>query len=267
MGRRTKLIEKQIAERLGEERLNNQGYLMKIVKYENWSNIVVEFLDKYRGRVHTSYQMFQLGAVRNPYQPNVLGVGMVGVKYSTKINGKHNKEYIAWHGIIERCYDNKYKEKHPTYKDVTVCDEWLLFENFYEWLHEQENFDKWYNGYQWNVDKDILIKGNKLYSPETCCLVPNNVNKLFIKTDALRGNLPIGVSKDRNNFKALCNNPFIKECKYLGEYKTPEEAFYFGYKPYKENLIKQVAQIEYDNGNITEKCYNAMMNYEVEITD
>ena len=53
----------------------------------------------------------------------------------------------------------------------------------------------------------------------------------------------------------------------IGYYSTPEKAFYLGYKPYKENIIKQVAQIEYDNGNITEECYQAMMNYEVEIDD
>lgn len=157
--------------------------------------------------------------------------------------------------------------KNPSYQNVTCCNEWLLYENFYEWLHSQGNFDKWLSGNGWDIDKDILVKGNKVYSSETCCLVPQNINKLFIKNDVIRGILPLGVSRDRGKFRALCNNPFTKEYEYLGEYETPEDAFYLGYKPYKENIIKKVAQIEYDKGNITEICYNAMMNYEVEITD
>jgi hypothetical protein len=61
-------------------------------------------------------------------------------------------------------------------------------------------------------------------------------------------------------------NPLSNSREYIGTYPTPEKAFY-AYKQYKEKLIKQVAQIEFDNGNITKECYEAMMNYEVEITD
>ena len=95
--------------------------------------------------------------------------------------------------MINRCFYEKIKEEHPTYKNVTCSEEWLLFENFYEWLHLQENFDKWYNEDKWCLDKDILVKGNKIYSPKTCCLVPQNVNTLFTKKNANRGKLPIGV--------------------------------------------------------------------------
>lgn len=253
-------------DRVGNENFNNKGYLMRVVEYNGCSDIVVEFQDKYKGKVHSSYQKFRSGDIRNPYHPNVMGVGMVGTKYPVKVNDKHLKEYVAWRGVIERCYDIEYKQNHTTYINVGCCEEWLYYENFYDWLHGQENFYKWYNGDKWNIDKDILIKGNKLYSPETCCLVPNRVNKLFIKSNAMRGGLPIGVSKDRGKFKALCNNPFTKKCEFLGEYKNPIDAFQ-KYKKVKEFYIKQVAEIEYANGNIINKCYNAMMHYEVEITD
>lgn len=252
--------------RLNEERLNNQNCPMKIIKYNGNHDIIVEFQDKYLAKVHTNYDRFQKGNVKNPYYPSVYGVGMIGNKYASRINGIVVKEYDTWTTMLQRCYNMKFKERNPTYKDVICCNEWLLYENFYEWIHNQPNFDKWLNGDKWAIDKDILVKGNRIYSPNTCCLVPHIVNGLFEKGEAIRGNLPIGVGKSKKKFQARCRNPFTKKVERLGNHSTPEEAFYV-YKEYKENLIKQVAQEEYNKGNITKECYKAMINYEVEITD
>lgn len=240
---------------------------MRVIEYVDNRNIVVEFQDEYKARVNTSYGNFKRGIVRNPYYPTVYGVGISGNKYPIIVDGEQSKEYSIWRSIIGRCFYEKAKNKQPTYKDVTCCDEWLLYDNFYEWLHSQPNFDKWYKGERWAVDKDIFIKKNKVYSPEACCLVPQNINCLFLKREAERGKYPIGVSCKNRGFLASCHNPFTNKKEELGYYSTPENAFYFGYKPYKENIIKQVAQIEYDAGNITKECYNAMMNYVVEIDD
>lgn len=252
--------------RLGMEKLNNQNCLMKIIKYKNYNDIVVEFQDEYKGKTHTTYGSYLSGGVKNPYHPITYNVGMIGTKYPSKENGKDTKEYKTWTDMLRRCYDLKYKENHPTYQNVTCCKEWLLFENFYEWLHNQENFEKWYNGDKWMVDKDILIKRNKIYSPETCCLVPHNVNKLFIKRDTVRGKYPIGVTKNAKGYQAECSNQLTNKRECLGTYATSERAFK-AYKVYKENLIKQVAEIEYVKGNIIKHCYEAMISYEVEITD
>ena len=168
--------------------------------------------------------------------------------------------------MLERCYSSKYKNTRPTYKNVTCCNEWLLYENFYEWLHNQENFDKWLNGDRWAIDKDILVKGNKVYSPNTCCLVPQNVNVLFVKSNAVRGNLPIGVIRLKNGFRAQCKNPFTNKVQSIGIYQTFEQSFN-AYKIYKENIIQQVAENEYLKGNITKKCYEAMIIYNVNIND
>lgn len=266
MGISKKEIENQKKERLGAKKINNQGCLMKIIVYNNASDIIVEFQDKYKGVVKTTYNNFNKLRVKNPYYPNAFGIGVIGNKYPAKQNNKHIKEYNAWCHILERCFDEKYKIKKPTYKDVICCDEWLLYENFYEWLHSQENFEKWLNENLWAIDKDVLVKGNKIYSPETCCLVPPNINSLFIKNNATRGDLPIGVSKYGIYFRASCNNPLTNKYEYLGFYLTQEKAFQ-AYKQYKENIIKQIAQDEYNKGNIIERCYNAMMSYKVEITD
>lgn len=253
---------------LYEEKYNNQGCLMKIVEDNSYSNIVVEFQDKYKARVKTQYCNFSKGSVKNPYHPVIYGVGIAGNKYKTvDENSKSIKEYTIWYHILQRCFDKKYIKRHPAYQNVTVCKEWLYFPNFYEWLHNQSNFNKWYKGSRWAVDKDILNKGNKTYSPENCCIIPQNVNCLFLKREAERGQYPIGVYYNGDGFVARCRNPLIDKVVELGCYSTPEKAFYLGYKPYKENIIKQVAQIEYDAGNITKQCYDAMMNYKVEITD
>ena len=256
----------QKQQRLGEEKLNKQGCLMKIIEYNNAIDITVEFQDEYKIQVHTTYYNFKKGGVKNPFSPSVCGVGILGNRYPATINNKKTKEYNSWQNMLTRCFDEKEKQKYPTYKNATCYEKWLLFDNFYEWLHSQPNFDKWLNEDGWALDKDILIKGNKMYSPETCCLVPHNVNVLFTKHDAARGNLPIGVIKHKEKFEAQCMNPIKDKHGYIGVYNTPEEAFQ-AYKMAKENVIKQVAQDEYDKGNITRPCYEAMMNYEVEITD
>lgn len=255
--------------RLGEKMTNRQGSLMKIVRYGNANDIDVEFLDDFHYRTcNTTYNAFVDGRIRNPYYPDVLNIGMIGSKYPSRVDGSPTKEYQSWSAMLKRCFDKKTKDRCPTYRDVTCCKEWLCFENFYEWLHEQENFDKWLNGDKWALDKDIIYKGNKIYSPETCCLVPYNVNSLFVKCDATRGELPIGVSFDSKNglYMARCQNPFERKLKTIGRYSTVEEAFY-AYKNYKESIIKKIANIEYKKGNITEKCCKAMLAYKIEITD
>ena len=240
---------------------------MRIIEYNKTSDIVVEFQDEHKATVHTNYNNFRNGLVKNPYYPMVYRVGIAGNKYKTvDENSKSTREYMTWYHIIQRCYSGKLKEKQPAYKDIAVCSEWLYYENFYEWLHSQPNFDKWYNGKRWALDKDILSKGNKVYSPENCCLVPQNVNCLFLKREAERGKHPIGVRYTNDGFLASCHNPFTNRREELGCYPTPEKAF-IAYKNYKEDIIKKVAQIEFDAGNITEQCYQAMMSYEVEITD
>ena len=252
---------------IGEENFNNKNCLMKIVNYNKNDDIVVEFQDKYKAIVHTQYNHFLKGDVKNPYYPSVCGVGMIGDRYPVSYKYKDTKEYATWHRMLYRCFDKKTKEKSPTYKNVTCCNEWLLFDNFYEWLHAQSNFNIWINNNMWALDKDIISKRNKTYSPDMCCLVPQYVNCLFIKNDAARGALPIGVEKINNKFRTtMVYNAITKEAKRSHLLDSQEEAF-FTYKKYKEDVIKQVAKFEYDKGNITKVCYDAMMSYEIEIDD
>lgn len=252
--------------RIYEEHYSNQGCLMKIIEYNNSADVVVEFQDEYKFKVNTTYSNFIRGTVKNPYAISIYGVARIGTKYPVSINCQHLKEYKIWHSMLQRCLSEKEKNRNIYCKDAICCEEWLLYENFYEWTHSQDNFEKWLNGKRWALDKDIIIKGNKIYSPETCCLVPQNVNCLLLKRDALRGNLPLGVKQIGNKFEAYCGNPFTKKSEHLGFYDTPEEAFY-AYKLHRENYIKQVAKQEYEAGNITKVCYKALMSYSIEIED
>lgn len=172
-------------------------------------------------------------------------------------NGKELKSYIAWNRMLDRCYDEEYKKKTPTYIGCSVCEEWLHFSKFKEW------YDKNYvEGY--DLDKDLLFRGNKVYSPETCCFVPPEINKIILKRQRRRGEYPIGVHKQRNSFIAMLNRYGKQE--YIGVYKTAKDAF-IAYKQAKESYIKEVAQKYFGDNKITKRVYDALMKYEVEITD
>lgn len=257
-------IQFQKENRFGLIKKNNQGCLMKIVEYNTSKNIIVEFQDDYHYRVKTKFINFTNGNIKNPYFTSVFGIGIIGNE-KTKINGVNSKEYEAWHDILKRCYSQKLKEMRPTYIGVECCKEWLIFENFCKWLRKQDNYEKWLNTEKWAVDKDILIKWNKVYSPDTCCLVSPEINSLFTKRQNCRGKLPIGVIRYKNKYEAQYNNGTGKS-KHLGYYDTPIEAFQ-AYKIEKEKHIKEVAIKSYNNNDITKRCYEAMMSYVVEITD
>lgn len=187
-----------------------------------------------------------------------LGNAMLDIPYKTNIVAYH-----FWRRFIERCHKDSYKSKHPTYSKCSFHKDWLIFSNFKHWFESPEN--GYIKGY--HLDKDILVKGNKVYSPDTCCFVPQEINKLFTTRISCRGTLPIGVTKNNGRGK-----PYIatmtknQKANRLGTFNTPLEAFN-AYKTAKEKYIKELAEKYFQEGKITEKVYNALMKYEVEITD
>ena len=246
---------------VGEVGYNNNGERMTIVRYGNAKDIDVRFED---GVIveHRTYKNFKVGKIKNLFFPSVYGVGYFGIGEFKSIdeNGKQTKCYNTWKNIHERCYDPKYHEKEPTYKNCKVCEEWNNYQIYAKW--HNENYYEVGNE-RMELDKDILKKGNKVYSPNTCVFVPQSINVLFTKCNSERGDLPIGVSKHGNKFRARLNKGNGKlMC--LGTYDTPEEAF-LAYKKAKEDYIKEVAE-EYKD-KIPCKLYEAMIAYEVEIDD
>lgn len=252
------IIENNKKEKEYEENVNTQGEKMKVLKYIDTYNVIIQFENGYIR--NSSYWGFKRGLVRNPTNLNsdkgYLGEG----DCKTSINGNTTKEYSAWKFMMKRCYDKDYKINRPTYDDCSVCEEWHNFQNFAKWY--KENYYEVDNK-KMHVDKDILVKGNKIYSPDTCCIVPNNINSIFVSSKSSRGLYPRGVTLQDNKFYSYCGDNNGNRT-YLGSYQTPELAFE-AYKEYKENLIKELA--EKYHGLIPENVYNALINYKVEITD
>lgn len=264
-------------DRTGETNISNEGCVMKIVKYSDALDIVVEFQDGYKYRLHTQYEYFKNGECKNPFYPSVCGHGYLGVDKNGNVpntaelkDGKwvQTWKYRKWQKMLQRCFDNKLKEKYPTYKDVTCCERWLCYANFLEGLEVLKQEYNWNKDEKLNLDKDILHKDNKVYSLENCVLVPDYINFLFLKNDAVRGDCPIGVSyhKGAKKYQARCriNGKQTR----LGYYNTIEQAFN-AYKIAKEQEIKRVAEDCVSKGYITKdsRLYNAMISYQIEIDD
>lgn len=245
----------EMKNRTGEVSINSKGEKMTIVDYIDSNNITIKFDD---GTIvkNKKYSAFKQGIIKNPNFKNVYGFGVTGDEFA---NVRELKSYKTWCSMIERCYSKKHIMKRPTYENISVCEEWVYYRNFKEW------YDKNYyevEGERMCLDKDILIKNNKVYSPESCIYVPNTINLLFLKKKNDRNGV-IGVVKKGNKYIARTNVGKSKK-KHIGSYDNEIEAFN-AYKRAKEEYIKQVAD-KYRN-RIPKKLYDAMYRYEVEITD
>lgn len=162
--------------------------------------------------------------------------------------------------MLQRSYHEKSKDKRSSYKDCSVSDNFRYFPYFKEWCSKQVGF----GNKGWCLDKDILFKGNKEYSPETYCFVPPEINTSILNRKALRGDTPIGVyfNKTQNKYRADCQ--VNGKSSFLGYYKTVEEAFNV-YKKAKEAYIKEIANKWKDK--IDPRVYDALMTWVIEITD
>lgn len=193
-----------------------------------------------------------------------IGVNDDPLIHSKRLKNDDNDAYIKWHTMLARCYSKSYQSKQNAYKGCSVCEEWLTYSNFKKW-HDENYID----GYE--LDKDILVKGNKVYSPSTCCYVPKFINSLFLSCGKVRGRLPIGViahkTKNGENYVAqMSNYPNGKRYGYIGIYNTPEEAFE-AYKKAKEARIIEIANEYYQKGLIKENVYAALISRKIDIND
>lgn len=246
---------------VGEESISKYGHKMVITEYENKNNVVVH-IPEYNYSTKAYYSQFKNRTITTPYDRTKYGIGFIGEgKYKVRINGKLTNEYNTWSNMMARGYDEKYKKKSPTYEDCTVCEEWHNFQNFAKWY--EENYYEVENE-KMNLDKDILVKRNKKYSPDTCMFVPSTINRVFTKRQNDRGKFLIGVSWDKSCecFKAYCST--LNKREYIGSYNNEFKAF-LAYKYFKEKYIKKIA--EKYRGAIPERLYIAMYNYEVETED
>lgn len=173
----------------------------------------------------------------------VLGVGVNDLD----VCASGNACYEIWHSILQRTVDDKYKLLHKAYKDASICDEWLLLSNFKIWFDEH-----YVEGYC--IDKDLLGLKSKVYSPDTCCFLPAEINAAITR-EKIERELPIGVMQHKDKFKAVCR------LKYLGIFDTVEDAKN-AYLKEKKRYITELANKWKDK--IEPRAYNALVSLDVE---
>ena len=226
---------------------------MKITRFVNDSQMEVEFQDEHKYKTICYNHNFKRGVIKNPYDKTAYGIGYIGEGiYKTGRDGDNypTREYTSWKNLMRRCYSEKDKEKYPAYYGIcTVCEEWHNFQVYAKWYYE--NYYEIGNG-RMHLDKDILVKDNTLYSPKTCCFVPQRINMIFIKQPN-RYNLPSAISLTVVGKYHVDHNHFR-----LGDYDTLEEAIQVHDKAMREN-IKQVAE-EYKS-KIKPYIYEALLNW------
>ena len=187
---------------------------------------------------------------RGVYKRNklVYGVGINDADYNVYeygyVNGKRSLVwscpfYETWKSMLRRCYSEKFQIRNPTYKGCSVFDDWLIFSNFKRWMEQQD-----WQGKQ--LDKDLLVEGNKVYSPETCVFIDQMVNKFTNANGNYRGDWMIGVSwsKDVGKFRARCCNPFNGKEEHLGLFTNELDA-HLAWKVRKHELACLLADSEH----------------------
>ena len=232
----------------------------KVLKYNDYGNVEIQFV-KTEFETSANLQHIRNGKVKDPYSPSVFGVGALGTKYPPSINGVKTKEYALWKHMLERCYSDNFKKRRPTYEGCEASDSFKSYEYFYEWCNKQVGF----SNEDWHLDKDLLVKGNKVYSEDSCIFIPREINQILVKREASRGEHLIGVywnKKDKAFIAQVSKNNGKQEC--LGYFNTELEAFN-AYKTAKESFIKE--QADKFKSQIDPRAYNALMNYKVEIID
>lgn len=252
---RTDKIKKEI---IGKRYKTAFDEWYEVIDYKNAFDVTVKFDD---GNIRTNVSKSDVtkGSVKNWYRKYNYGRYM-GIPI------EHTPRMVrAWSAMFDRCYNEKELSKNPNYVGCEICEEWFCFNNFAEWY----NANKWGDdNILLEVDKDIKLKRNKIYSPTTCLLTPHRINTLFVHSvDSSYRNGLVGTYLNQNgNYTAQCNTG-SKSNRNLGSYKTEVEAFNT-YKQAKEKYIKKIAD-EYKSkyNDFPKELYNSMYSYKVEETD
>lgn len=253
-------------EYLGKVFTSCEGVEYVIIEYTSCYDLVIKALDGsgYTTSVGTKHVLSR--QIKNPLFKSVASVGFLGEGsyIGSYINSEGRrvkyKYYGIWKNMLQRCYVESNK-RFSSYggRGVYVCDEWLNFQNFAEWYCDYP-----IKGDDWHLDKDILTKGNKVYSPETCCIIPQEINQTFVLRRDYRGDFPVGVyfDKSKNKFATRLSVNGVHTT--LGVFSTATEAFLV-YKQAKENTIKSIA--DKWKTELPHAVYNALYAYEVSIDD
>jgi len=183
----------------------------------------------------------------------IQGVGYVPIEIGYGYN-ESPVEFRVWLAMIYRCYSTT-DRLYRLYGDCEVCENWKYYDKFEEWYKKQVGY-----GLGYDIDKDLLGNG-KYYSPETCCLLPHKLNSMIVSRESNDRELPTGVNKRGNRYYArACTGGDGRKSISLGAFDTPEEASN-AYKAFRKKRIAETAQVYYDKGELDERAYNALINF------
>lgn len=226
---------------------------VSVLAVDSTRKVYVKFLNT-GYEVCTTKQHLLQGNIKDRLAPSVYGVGVVG-DYTTKQDGVHVPEYVIWRHMLQRCYDQRTQSLHPAYKGCSVSPNFQNYGYFKSWCNEQVG----YGNPNFQIDKDLLVKGNKIYSEATCAFVPCEINSLC-RSHAKRGAYPVGVSFDKDFKKFSAKILRLGKSETLGHFYTSEQAFEV-YKRSKEAQIKELANKW--KSQIDKRVYDALIAWEV----
>lgn len=188
----------------------------------------------------------------------VYGVGVNDAPYSIQpLKDDGSREYcpyaLHWSAMLRRCLSEKFQAKWHTYKGCTFDDSWVYFMQFREWAVNNVSEE---NAQIYQLDKDILIEGNKHYSPETCVFVHPLVNTFIVNSNKTRSDLPIGVTRESKTggFISRCQNPITRNRDYLGFFYCPQEA----YEAWRVHKLKMLDLLLSEGYIIEDRVYDAL---------
>lgn len=238
---------------VGDVFSTNEGSCCTVVSIASYRAITVRFNDTHAHTLTVSGTQLKSGKVKNPYFPSKWGTGFLGVgDFTATHKSKPTKPYVAWSGMLARCYSARGLSDSPTYVNCSVAPIWHNFQIFAEWYTNQNKPS------DWEMDKDILVQGNRVYSPDTCRLVPQAINSLILSSTSSKGSLPVGVKEEAGAYVARIRQG--STAKVLGSYPTVNLAF-AAYKRAKKAHIKFVADTFSDV--LDPEIYQALLNFEV----
>ena len=235
---------------VGDKFVTKSGYEVEVIEYVNTQKIKIRFTEPFLYEKFTAAKELKSGSVQTPYHRSVRSVGYFGEGNYSSLTS----EYKIWTDMIVRCYTDV---KGVAYQTATVCDEWHNYQTFAAWCNTQQFFGK--DGYE--LDKDIIFRGNKIYCPSFCRFVPGEINRLIINRGNYRGKCLIGVHLNKNRYKRYTASVQIDDKRVvIGNFYSEKEAF-MSYKKIKEDHIKEKATIFKDK--MDEDIYQRLMVWEI----
>lgn len=242
----------KIKNRIGEIHKLKCGATAKIIAYKNSTDVDIEIIENKEIIKNLQYNNIKDGSVRPRYYKSVYGVGYLGESSIYDEDGRIRLSYHKWSGMLGRCYSDKNK----AYKNVSVCEEWHNYSNFKKWF--DKNYYKIHNE-QMDIDKDILSENSKIYSPETCLIIPHYLNVLILDNKQSESKYGTGVSKKGNKYISRLSKNGVRVC--IGSYNSSSEAKQ-SYIKAKLEYIEEVLELYKDK--LPENVYNSLLNYKIQ---